>query len=160
MNSKLQDFKESLRLGMIENFKRDGSLAPILFFFKDGTPMIGRIPDELLSNSQGKVVLAGIIRNICQEPTVLCAGIIMEANGAKISPDTEMTKLVLEGNLKVSELKDKTDLIVMMFSTPEGEEMYAYTVDVENKTVGDLFSEEVMKGFSGTFSHFFTWNQN
>ena len=157
---KLNEFKETLIEGMVENFKRDGFLTPLLFFYKDGEPIIGEIPFELLESPDGKNLLAGIIRTICQEPNVLAAGIIMEANGAKIENDTEMAKLVKNGNVKISELKESQDIIVLMFSTPEDEALIAYTVDCKNKTVNELFGGEEMKKIGGIFSNFFTWNKN
>jgi hypothetical protein len=158
--NKLVDFKESLRNAMIKNFERDGFLAPVMFFYKGNTPMIGQIPFELLENPTGKDILAGIIRITCQEPDVLAAGIIMEANGAKVDVDTENAEKLISGELSVADYKDKQDLIVMVFSTPEEEEMFAYEVNCENKTVGELFSGESLKHFSGTFANFFCWNKN
>jgi hypothetical protein len=160
MNTKLIDFKEALRKGMIDSFQRDGYLVPIMFCFKDGQPFIGQIPVELLSSQEGKEVLAGIIRNISQEPAVLCAGLIMEASGAKLEVDDELSKLVLDGSIRVSELKHKQDLITMIFSTPEGEELIAYEVDCDNKTVGELFGSDAMEQLQGTFTNFFSWNKN
>ncbi len=160
MNKTLADFKESLRKSMILNFENDGFLTPVMFFFKGGSPMIGQIPFELLESYEGKDVLAGIMRNICQEPDVLAAGIIMEANGAKVDGDSENAKKLLSGELSLADYEKKQDLIVMIFSTPEDEEMFAYEVNCENKTVGELFSGEAMKNFSGTFANFFSWNKN
>jgi len=159
-SNKLNEFKEILIKGMVENFKRDGYLTPLLFFYKNGEPIGGEIPSELLASPEGKNFLAGIIRTVCREPNVLAAGIIMEANGAKIDNDTEMAKLVKNGNVRVSELKESQDIIVLLFSTPEKEELIAYTVNLENKTVGELFGGEELKGMGGIFSNFFTWNKN
>jgi hypothetical protein len=160
IKKKLCEFKESMRNAMIKNFERDGFLAPVVFFYKGNSPMIGQIPFELLENSGGKDVLAGIIRLTCQEPDVFAAGIIMEANGAKVDVGTENAEKLLSGEMSVADYKNKQDLIVMVFSTPEDEEMFAYEVDCENKTVGELFSGEALRHFTGTFANFFCWNKN
>lgn len=159
-NTKLQDFKESLRQGMIENFERDGCLLPIMFFLKDGMPVIGEIPFELLETPERKDILAGTIRKICQQPNVLAAGLIIEASGVKMDDDSEMANLVKNGSVRISELKESQDIIVMVFSTPEGEELIAYCVDIKNKTVGEMFSGEETKGMGGIFSNFFSWTKN
>jgi len=159
-SEKLNTFKESMRKSMIMAFERDGYLTPLMFFYKGNFPMIGQIPFELLENPDGKDILAGIIRNVCQEPDVFAAGIIMEANGAKVDVDTENAEKLISGELSIADYENKQDLIVMVFSTPEDEEMFAYEVNCENKTVGELFSGEALKHFSGTFSNFFCWNKN
>lgn len=160
-NTRLNDLKEVLRLGMIENFKQCGYLAPIFFFYENGEPVITMIPNELLENSGGKQILAALIRKICKKPTVLAAGIIIEANAAKLdNDDSELTKKVMNGELKVSELEQSQDIILMIFSTPSKEEMISYVVDCEAKTVGESLSEGELDGIGGTFSHFFNWNIN
>jgi hypothetical protein len=159
-NAKLNIFKESLRNGMIENFQKYGELVPMLFFLKDNTPIMGQIPNELLSCTEGKMILAAKIRNVCIEPNVFAAGIIMEANGVKFEENNELSKQVINGNISISELKEKQDIIVMIFSTPEEEVMLAYEVNCNDKTVGNMFGEEEMKQMGGTFSNFFSWNKN
>lgn len=160
MVNNLTEFKEVLRQGMITNFERDGYLTPILFFFKNGAPVIGMIPPELLANSMGKEVLASMIKENCQEPNVLAAGIIMEAYGAKIDENNPDRDKIASGEIRVSELNDKKDIIVMIFSTPESEELIVYEVDCENKLMCDRFGDEDMKQFDGLFSNFFYWNKN
>lgn len=154
------DFKDAMHQGMIKNFERDGHLAPVLFLYKEGNPTIGEIPNELLSTPEGKDVLSGIIHNICLDPDVLAVGVIMEAYGAKIDKDNEMAKLVSEGNIRVSEMKEKQDIIMMVFSTPEKEEYFSYVVDCENKTVGEVFGEGTDHLMKGRFSGFFNWKKN
>lgn len=158
-NKKLNDFKKVLHEGMLENFKKDGYLAPTLFFFKDDQPSIALIPQELLSSVEGKNKLADIIRKICKEPTVLAAGIIIEAHSTKVLPNTEMEKLLMNGTVRVSELKEKQDIILMHFSTPVGEEMISYVVDYKNKSIGESMNYDGM-GAVGIFSGFFNWNRN
>jgi len=158
-NKALIDFRECLREGMIENFEKDGCLVPIFFFYKDGIPVIGEIPGELLDSPEGKNMLAGVIRNVCQQPNVLAAGLIIEASGAKMDDDSDLAKLVKNGDVRISELKESQDIIIMVFSTPETEEFIAYCVDTDKKTVGEKFAEQTDK-FNGIFSNFFTWNKN
>lgn len=159
-NIKLNGFKEVMRKGMIDNFKRDGELVPMMFFFKDGMPIIGEIPNELMSSAQGKHFLANLMRDVCQEPNVFAAGVIIEANAAKLDANDETIKLIMNGSVEVFELKNKIDVILMVFSTPEEEEMFIYEVDCEKKEVNGLLTGESLKQFEGTFSNFFKWNKN
>jgi len=155
----LNDFKESLRKSMIMNFEKDGFLAPVLFFLQNNTPCFALIPRELLASNEKKEILADIIKKKCFEPNVFAAGIIMEANAAKIDIDSSLAKLVDNGDIRVSELKEKVDIIVLIFSTPEGEEIITYVVDCEKKVVGEPFSEGYGQ-LKGKFSGFFSWNKN
>ena len=119
------------------------------------------IPNEFLASSGGKAQLGDIIRDICLQPNVFAAGIIFEAYGAKMDKDDNNTKLVFDGTLKVSELNDRDDIIILMFSTPEGEELISYVVDVENKIVGKRFTpDNDCNGIGGNFSNFFKWGMN
>ncbi len=160
MKSNLKDFREVMHQGMITNFEHDGYLTPILFFFKDGQPIIGMIPPEMLNDYNGKEMLASIIKKTCQEPNVFAAGIIMEAYGAKVEENSPNKDKIISGEIRVSELDEKQDIIVMLFSTPENEELIVYEVDCDNKKVGNLFNDEEMKQFSGLFTNFFSWNKN
>ena len=161
MESKdLKEFKEHLTKSMILNFEHDGYLAPMVFFFIEGQPVIAPIPFPFLSNHEGKEILAGMIRSFCQSNPVLAAGIIMEAYGARLDADTELSKLILNGDVRVSELSEKQDIIVMLFSTPVGEELITFCVNPETKTVGEEFSGGGMSMLQGVLSNFFTWNRN
>lgn len=159
-NEKLQNFKEIMRQGMIMNFEKSGNLAPVMFFYKAGEPAISLIPPELLSTLEGKQMLATLLKRICSEPDVIAAGIIIEAYGAKMDKDSELAKLVESGAMRISEIKEKQDIIVMIFSTPEGEECIAYEVDPKTKTVGRMFTDSEAGEYGGNFSHFFGWNRN
>ena len=78
----------------------------------------------------------------------------------KIKDDNELLNSVLNGNIKVSEIKDNKDIIIMVFSTPEGEEMISYVVDSPNKTIVEPFDIDSKKGtYDGRFSNFFSWNK-
>ena len=159
-NQKLNDFKEVLRLGMIGNFENDGFLIPIVFFLKGDMPIFSQIPSEMLSTSDGKTLLASIIRRECQEPNVFAAGIIIEASAALMEENDEEAKKVMNGEMNVSDMKNKQDVIMLFFSTPEEEESIIYSVDCENKKIGELFGGEVMKQMSGRFTDLFKWNKN
>jgi len=156
------DFKEVLRQGMIKNFELAGHLSPIMFFYKAGQPIISEIPNEYLATDAGKNALAQIIKKICQEPDTMMAGIIIEAYGVKINTDkdSEEAKAVLSGKKKVREMESRQDIIIMIASSPEGEEVKSYIVDPETKAVGEEFTGEGADEMSGTFSHFFNWNKN
>jgi hypothetical protein len=159
-NKKLNNYKESLRLGMIKNFEKNGHLAPILFFLKDNAPVIIQIPSDFLSTQESKVLFGNSVRRLCQEPNVMAAGMIIEAWGVKLHEDNEMSKLLMNGNMKVRDVKDRQDIIIMIFSTPEGEETISYVVDCENKTVGEKFIGEDAGKMGGNFSNFFNWTKN
>lgn len=160
-NNELNEFKEFMRDCMIHNFENDGYLTPIFYFFRKGQPMLGMIPSEVLSSHEGKQQLATMIRNVCQDPTVIAAGIIIEAYGAKFENNNPLSKLVQNGDLRVSELKEKQDIIVMIFSTPEKDEIITYSVDCKNKKVGEQFAEpNFIGGFAGIFSNFFDRREN
>lgn len=158
-NKKLNDFKEMLKTAMIENFKLHGFLTPIMFFLRGQEHIISIIPNELLEDYEGKLLVSNTIKRICEEPNVIAGGIIIEANAAKVNADSEMAKLLLNGNIRVSELKEKQDIIMMVFSTPEKEEMIAYNVDCKNKTIGELLICDY-DSYGGTFSEFFDCNRN
>jgi hypothetical protein len=104
-------------------------------------------------------MLGDIIKKICKEPNVIVCGIIIEAYAKSINKTDEMSKLLLNGSVKVSELKEKEDIILMIFSTPVKEETIAYYVDCNNKTIGKPVAPEC-GSFSGIFSNFFEWNKN
>ncbi len=160
MENNLNDFKTALKEGMIKNFENDGYLTPFVFFYKDGIPMMSVIPPEMLSSGYGKEILGQMIKSFCTQPNVLAAGLIIEASGAKLETDSEMAKLLTNGDVRVSELKNKVDIIIMIFSTPESEEMIAYEVNCEKHEVGEKFGYDEAKAIGGTFSNFFTWNRN
>lgn len=124
--------------------------------------MISTIPTELLNTSEGKIILADTIKTTCLNPQTKFAGIIMEAYGAKIDKekDQEKAKSIIEGEVRVSELEEKQDIIIMICSTPQGEETISYVVDPKAKTVGESFSSEGADAIAGTFSHFFNWSKN
>ena len=159
-NNELIEFRDFMRNSMIKNFENDGYLTPIFFFFRNGQPMLGIIPPEALSSYESKLQLADMIRRVCQDPTVIAAGIIIEAYGAKFDKNNPLSKLVENGDLRVSELKEKQDIIMMVFSTPESDEIITYAVDCKNKKVGEMFAEPDFGGFSGIFSKFFNRCEN
>ena len=95
---------------------------------------------------------------MCGNPMIIAAGLILEANCAKFDNNDELGKLVASGAIRVSELKDKNDVILMIFSTPVSEELFIYDVDIKNKTIGEKYPET--SGFTGLFTNFFGWNKN
>jgi hypothetical protein len=159
-SEKLNGFKEIMKNAMIENFERDGFLTPIVFFLKDDQPLISMIPPDFINTSEGKNMLSEMIKNFCLQPNVFAAGLILEANGAKMEKDTELSKLVMSGDIRVSELKEKLDIIVMIFSTPESDELVAFEVDCKNNKVCDEFGGGEASAIGGTFTKFFNWNRN
>jgi len=159
MTERVQIFKEAMHISMVKNYEKDGHLAPVFFGLTTQGPIFQVIPRELLI-PENKEKLAIIIKQICKNPLVVAAGLILEAYGAMIHKDSEMAKLVLNGDMDMKDIKDKHDIIIMLFSTPEEEEFIAYFVDEKRKAITGKFSEEQCKDYSGTFSHFFNWNKN
>lgn len=159
------EFKASMLKGMKAGFERDGYLVPIAFFLHqslfDGKPPIPTlipIDGNLLADYETKSRLSFAMHNMCKNPLIIAAGLILEANCAKFYKNDELAKLVISGAIRISELKDKNDIILMMFSTPVSEELFIYDVDVKNKIVGERYSET--NEFTGIFTNFFGWNKN
>ena len=65
----------------------------------------------------------------------------------------------MEGKKKVSELDNKQDIIIMIFTTPESEEMISYIVDPNTKTIMEKFFGKNAEKMAGTFSSFFDWKK-
>ena len=158
-NEKLVEFKEKMRKMMIEFYEEFDYLDPMLFFYTNDQPCICDIPHDFMVSPETKMGLVNFIRNLCAQPGTLAAGLFMQANAAHLEPGTEMTKLVMNGDVKISELKEKQSLIIMMFSTPESEEMICYHVDEKTRKVGEIFLED-SSPITGIFSGFFSWNKN
>ena len=157
-NKKIDEFKEVMKNGMIMNFQASGFLTPVMFFLRGNEAVVSEIPSKYFKDYEGKTKLADIIKKICKQPDVIAGGIIIEAYGKAVKQNDEMSKLLLNGDMRVSECKEKDDIIMMVFSTPEKEEAIAYYVDCENKTIGKEFPSD--GSFGGTFSNFFDWNKN
>jgi len=143
---------------MIVNYKKDGRLTPVFITLTNEKIQVAQIPRELLK-SENKITLAETIKTTCRSPVVLAAVIILEAYGAQVAPNSEIAKQVLNGKIDMSEIKDKKDIIIMIFSSPETEEFIAYYVNDDTKTIGKRFCDDG-SNFNGTFSHLFTWNKN
>ena len=161
--------KDSIHHGMLENFKRDGYLTPIAFFlhktpidgspFEMGEPLPVIIPiGKYIGDLDWKQSLSYAMHKMCENPLIIAAGLVMEGSGAKFHVDDELGKLVQSGAVKISELKEKQDIIMMMFSTPIEEELFIYNVDVKNKTIGERFPES--HNFNGLMANLFGWNKN
>ncbi len=157
----INDFKELMKNGMIENFITDGCLAPVVFFYSlVSPPQVMMIPGEFMQSTEGKESLANFIKMYCDQPSIIAGGIIMEAWGAKIHESDNISQQVLSGEIRVSELDNRQDIIVMIFSTPVGDEMIAYEVNPETHEVGKTFNDGTEGSMSGLFSGFFKWNRN
>ena len=155
-NKKIDEFKEIMRTGMIKNFQSSGFLAPVMFFMRGDEAVISEIPKEFLKNSEGKASLANLIKSICKQPNVIAGGIIIEAYAKSVKKNDEMAKLLLNGEIRVSECKEKDDIIMMVFSTPVKEEIFIYSVDIKNKKVGERYPEA--NGFVGLLTNLFGWS--
>ena len=158
METTSDQIRDFMRGAMIENFERDGYLAPVTFFYTGDDIIISEIPNELLATQKGKSIIAATIKMVCSKPETLAAGMIIEAFGAKldIEIDSQDSQDIISGKKKVSDLEKKQDIIVMIFSTPEKEELITYFVDPEAKKVGEQFGAGEAGSVAGTFSDFFS----
>lgn len=156
----LEKLKNGLVNAMLFNFKKDGYLTPTLFFVNHKMePHFEPIPQEIMGTPQGKQILGQVIKKICSNLQIIAAGVIVEAYAKSINKDTdqELSNLLQQGNLKVSELKDKEDIILMVFSTPTKEEIISYFVDPNTKTIKEKLPDGGEVG--GLFSQFFEWRK-
>jgi len=160
METNLDQIRDTMCGAMITNFEKDGYLAPIVFFHKGDDILISEIPNELLSTQEGKSMIADIIKMVCSSPETTAAGMIIEAYGAKLDKDNTNAEDVMSGKKRVSDLEEKQDIIIMIFSTPEKEELISYVVDPEAKKVGEEFSPDECDKMAGTFSGFFSWKKS
>jgi hypothetical protein len=152
--NEIEEFKKSILEAMKENFEKDGFLAPVFFFIKGDRPGVAAIPGNFFEDSDSKIELISVIKSFCVNPDVKCAGIAHEAWARGVDSDSELGKLLMDGNLRVSELKEKSDIIFMIFATPDKEELYSYHVDIKNKKVGEQIAKGSTDG-GGLFSNFF-----
>ena len=143
---------------MIENYKRDGHLLPVFITFTTEKILITPIPRDQLK-PENKQALADTIKNTCKNPLILASVVILEAYGAQAKPDSKILDQIIKGEIDMSDIKDKHDIIIMLFSSPEEEEFLAYYVEDKTKTVGERFCEDGTH-FEGIFSHLFGWNKN
>lgn len=161
--NEVEKLKKVMHDGMLEAFKQDGALMPIFFYHQNGQPTLSEIPAFLLnSGNLGKTILTEYIKNICVEPTTLCAGLVIEAHGVKLNPDEDKDDIekLEKGLLNIGEHPKRVDMIILIVSTPEKNEMIAYEVDCENKTIGEKFDSDYTKLLTGRFTSFFNWMQN
>lgn len=161
--------KESMHQGMLMKFKKDGYIDPIAFFLQkppiennvsENTPPIPVIIPiaEYLRDPEWKLSLAYAMHKMCEDPLVIAAGLVAKASFARFRNNDELGKLVESGAVKISELKNKDDIIMMVFSTPVKEEIIIYSVDVKNKTIGERYPET--SHFRGMLINLFGWNKN
>jgi hypothetical protein len=157
----IEGFKKVMHDGMLKNFETDGQLQPIMFLLFDEQgmykPVISPLQGDLMQDKAYKKTVTAILTDICKNPSVIAAGIICEAYGAKISCDDKITDKLLNGEISVSELDEKDDIIIMLFSTPINEEVIVYVVDVKNKSIGEKYPET--DGFESIFSGLFGWRK-
>ena len=158
MNEKIQWFKKFMLESMIENYKRDGHLSPVFITFTTEKILITPIPRDMLK-PENKLELATTIKNTCKNSLILASVVILEAYGAQVEPDSEVINQIIRGEIDMSDIEDKRDIIIMLFSSPEEEEFLAYYVNDKTKTVGERFCEDGTH-FEGMFSHLFAWNKN
>ena len=156
----IETFKDIMRKGMIQNFEKYGYLSPVFFLLKNDVPVLTPIPIEDMKTPENKMALSKTFKEACRDPEVSCAGLISEAYTRifkATESNSELFKLLQNGNLRVADLKEKNDIIYMVFSTPNKEEIISYFVDPKTKTVMnkmDTNQEKTIKS-SGIFTNFF-----
>lgn len=147
---------------MKANFEKDGFLDPVMFAVTLEAFHFAAIPPELLQNQQSKSLLKKILESKTKEPGVIAVGVILEAWGCMLEKekDSGLLKLIQNETLNVRDLKYRENIILMIFSTPEKDELCAFCVDAENKKVlGSYIPDgEMMNG--GLFSNFFAYTRN
>ncbi len=148
----IEILKISLRCGIKENFENDGKILPVIFFLVNNHPVITPIPEEFL-NDERKPDLTYIIKEMCTNSRISCAGIIIEAWMHIGNIDSEMSKLLMSGNLQVRDIKEKEDIVVLLFSTPEKEECIIFHVNPKEKKV--IKEDSAIENAGGVFSNFF-----
>lgn len=153
----MNEFKKSLKNSMIQNFKNDGFLTPVIFYMNEGSPVMSIIPENLFNSDEGKNEISSVLHLISEIPTVTAVGMIYEAYMTKQDKDNELTKLLVNGSLRVSELKEKQDVIILLFSTLESETVTMIEVNPTNREIGEI-TEENTGG--GRFSGFYNKNKN
>lgn len=161
-NIDIELFKDTMKRIMVKNFENDGYLTPVVFFYTNGAPIIKMIPPELLSTPNGKKQLSEYIKAECIKSHAYGAGIIIEASGTRLNIE-ENTKLIDEiqnGNISINDLDNKEDYILMLFSTPEKEQVFSYVVDIENKKIIEEMGGENAERIGGTFSNLFQFIKN
>lgn len=153
-----QEFKNMIYSGMTAAFERDGFVQPLAFFLINGQPVIVEIPMDFMANYESKAIMVAGLKRICGMPGVTAGAFVTEAYAAKFEENDQRKDLVMNGAMRVSECDNKQDIIMMVFSTPVGEEMISHFVNPENKTVGEKMDD--VEKFEGLFSGFFKWAQN
>lgn len=142
---------------MRENFKLHGELAPIYFIITDGRLKIDVIPSENLETSEAKESLGRTFKVMCRNPKVSCFGTIIDAYVTTTDQNAEITKLLLSGAMKVAELKDKHDAMVLTIATPEEELVVMYLTDPKTRTILKRieYQSSEDKTANGNFMNFF-----
>lgn len=159
MKQSIRAFKECVREAMLQNFEADGKLVPLFFFIKKGKPGVSAIPAEYFNSNEAKIKLSYSMKSFCKEKDVACAGIVFEAFvrvcDSKNEEEAGINKLLLDGTLRVAQLNEKRDAIIMIFSTPDSEENISYYVDPATKTVKEQLPTPKGGDTGGLFSNFF-----
>lgn len=148
----IEDMKNVLIEGMRQNFEKDGFLAPVWFTLLPSGLNITPIPIKFFDNDSNKDALMVAIRKWCEVPEVKAVGLIHEAFAVTLKDDSEMLPLLQNGNLRVSDLRQRKDMIFLVVSTPEEEEFIAFYVDPISKRILESLPPTPAKG---RFSDFF-----
>lgn len=162
METNIETLKNVMKKGMIDNFTNDGTLIPVFFWLENNQPIITQIPNKYLQDNEGKSILGGVIRKKCADENVTAAGIVFEANGVKMNPDkdSETVQKLMKGEMKVSDMDNREDIIVLVFSTPDKHEIITYNVDCKNKKVIDEHVSDGENSGAGIFNSFFKWEKD
>lgn len=159
MNKLIREFKDQIIPIMKANFERDGYLAPMLFYILEGKQVVFPIPGEYFENENGKNALSGFLNELARHKGMELVAVAMEAYAAKMDPHSPLTDLVKSGNMRVSELSTREDIILLAISTPMRDELVTLKVDPVAKKVMGKWTDPTGQT-TGRFSNFFAFRRN
>jgi hypothetical protein len=154
----IEAFKESITKTMIQNFKDDGFLVPAIVALSIDAVVPAVVPEDLLSDEEGKAIIIGAMKRIAQVPGVKAVAFIFEAYGLMAVIGSEEDQQQAEGK-SLQDIKGSRDIIVCVLSTPERDEIVSYFVDPKQKLISEPFIIGDTK-MAGSFSKFSAYTRN
>lgn len=159
MNKLLKEFKERTIPIIKQNFERDGFLSPMCFYGLNGQVYAVLIAPEFMNSERGKQALSQKLTQLAHTKGMVFVAIAMEAYAARMDAGSPLTELVQSGNMRVSELSIREDIILLAISTPMQDELITYKVDPVNwKVLGPWIDPS--GDLKGRFSNFFAFRRN
>jgi len=142
--TELNKIKESLLNGMKENFKKEGSLEPIMILVgQDGKLAIVSTP---YTNQTEKRLMIGGVKQMCKQMNPAAIAMINEAWMAMI-PKGEREKFEKElkdSGKSVKDVVGRKECAIMIFETAYSHEMIIRDIDkVNNDLINEVRTNEV-----------------